>query len=200
VPRKTGIMVDLETLGLKADTKVIQVGMVSFDETYTPINTFCMNVDPEQQEERTITKSTLEFWAEQPKAVRKSVLKDPVAPDIVAQCIIEFIEGVEGEPVFWCNHVLFDANIVHSFLKMYSDRELIDDVVKFYNIEDYATIRNNVGAKFGGGHYAFKEYCMESYLKESGVTEHLVHNALDDCLFQLHSLKLIMEALGGTDE
>lgn len=192
--RTTGIMVDLETLDTKATAKVIQIGMVAFGSDYTPIDTFLINVDPEMQPERTTRKSTLEFWASQPKEVQKSVLRNPEHPTVVADQVIDWLEKQPGELIMWANHILFDANVLHSFMGMYSPRKVIDDLFKFYNIQDYATLRHVVAGQVGG-HGAFKEYCMESYLKESGVDSHLVHNALDDCLFQLHSLKLIMDAL-----
>lgn len=195
MPKTTGVMIDLETLGLKDTAKIIQIGMVAFGDDFVPSDQFIINVDPEQQPERTITKSTLEFWAEQPKKVQKSVLKDPSSPDFAAGAMIEWLEKQPGVIELWANHLLFDINLGNSFLDMFSDRRLTDDLIKFYNLLDYATLRHVVQKRVGG-RQAFNNLAMETYLKELGDDDHLAHNALDDCLFQLHALKMIMEAIG----
>lgn len=193
-----GIMLDIETMGLDFDAKIIQIGMVSFDEDYKPIDTFLVNVDPEAQPKRTTTKSTLKFWSEQPKHVVRSVLKDPLPPEDAAEQVMTWIADRGYKTPIWANHVLFDINILESFCVEFGDGRIIDNITAFYVIADYATLFGVV-AKEVGGRTALKEIALESYLEALGDEDFLPHNALDDCLLQLHTLSVIMEGLTGGD-
>lgn len=68
--KKTHWMVDLETLGVRPDAAIIEIGAVSFDPYGDGVDKrFCVGVDVTRQG-GSVDSGTLDFWLRQPDASR----------------------------------------------------------------------------------------------------------------------------------
>ena len=183
-------MVDLETLGFDTDCVVIQLGMCVFDENFKIIDTFIINIDPAEQRNRSRDPKVVAWWKQQPNEVVKSVFENDQDPRTAANAIIAFLEK-HGDFWIWSNHILFDLTKLDSFLLEFAAQPL-DNFTKYNQIEDFATIRDMIIRKLGGKNAYYEEINAKYYAERP---EHLAHNALDDCIFQVYNLKYIDELL-----
>lgn len=189
------VMLDIETLSTEADAKILQVAFVAFDDEYKPIDQFCINIDPETQPELSEDERTIKWWSEQPSHVIKSVLSNQHSAMYSADVICDWLKK-QGKIQLWTNHTFFDVPILNNFLKLYSKDKNIFSFVRYNNIHDYATLREQIINQVGKE--TFYDFIFDEYKKVSSE-EHKAHNALDDCLLQIFTLEKIQEMLFGEE-
>lgn len=176
------IMPDIETLGNHANSVVISIGAVAFDETtgqlgqefYQEINIdSCLDAGLE------VNGSTIAWWMSQSDAARK-VLSDRVKHDdslplvTVLTLFTTYINQVssKGKVKIWGNGSSFDNSILEEcYRKVGSDAPWM-----FWNDRCYRTVKN-----------LYKDVKAD---KRQGV----YHNALDDAKHQARHLMKICQA------
>lgn len=118
------LMIDLETLSLKPNCAVTQIGYVLFDEM-TVTNTFLLRPNAEEQinRGRSVSFDTFAWWLKQDQEARESMAKP--GQDLMADCLSTFINDVEmccgwnNVKQVWSNGLLFDVNIMEDLFHMY---------------------------------------------------------------------------------
>ena len=188
-----GLMIDLETVGMESKAGLAQIGAVIYNEdTFEIVSEFCQNINW-----RKLVKSgdfirdedTLDWWRKQDKDIIKSVFENALEPVDVANSFIEWVKEVTMGRNFtlMSNHILFDITKIDYFLgKMIGEN--LSDQTRYNKIEDFATIRNK--AKW------LDVELLEDI--ESEYESQNLHNALDDCKWQLHSLEACLEIMAGS--
>jgi exodeoxyribonuclease VIII len=67
----THIMIDLETLGVRPDARVLEIGACTFDPMGSgPIEQFSVGLDVSRQPWGTVDPGTIDFWLKQPDEAR----------------------------------------------------------------------------------------------------------------------------------
>ena len=190
---RLGMMIDLETVGLDTTSAILQIGAIFYNmDTFETISEFCMNVDHQKLLDDgnfTSEKSTMEFWERQDPLIKESVFSDPKPPHFVAQSFIGWVNLNRKGKAFtlMSNHILFDITKIDYFLDVLIDCNLTDET-KYNRIEDFATIRN------------LAKWLDHDLLEdmEAEYPHNNLHNALEDCQWQLYSLKCCMEIIAGS--
>lgn len=182
------VMIDLETLGLAQNTKMLSIGACCFD--ITKISTreelaqdaFYANIDGESYDAAdglfTETPSTLRFWKEQsPEAVQ--VLKGNQHPwyDAVGK-FFKWKRPHLGN--VWANSPSFDLAILKYHTRLFGNSE---DLWEFWKERDFRTLKALYETKFG---------------KEVAPTPGIKHYALDDAINQaLATQRYYARLMGG---
>jgi hypothetical protein len=103
------VMVDIETLGLSVDTKIISIGAVTFNEIgitseyYAPISS-----SDASQGNRSVTQSTIDFWAKQ-TIPRPDLNTENTLPTVLEN----FARWLPKEKyLIWANGITFDISIL----------------------------------------------------------------------------------------
>lgn len=112
------VMIDLETLGTSANSKILSIGAVRFDPCEAYIgppgdsDTFYCTVDLNSQNDRVMSHSTLEWWFSQPNAARSAfATTTPVTLSVALINLHVFIATPECVGV-WGNGADFDNAIL----------------------------------------------------------------------------------------
>lgn len=164
------LMIDLESLGTKANTAVLSMGAVTFNqlgviaEIYTvPSLKFQL-----QKTTRAVDADTLHWWMNQDDRAKK-VFSESMESSLTVQglCselsvfIDKFVKN-KKDLIVWSNGAGFDVPIIEHMLQ-YSGLEI---PWKFWNIRCYRTLKSL--------------FPIENHVKKAEVK----HNALDDAKFQ----------------
>lgn len=114
-------MIDLETLSDAMNACIVSIGACKFDTDGRILETFYRNVSAKSCKSfgLDINKSTIDWWAKQPKETRETWQKDPIELDLM---VAEFIEwyGAKKIPI-WSNGADFDIPILTSAIKAVSE-------------------------------------------------------------------------------
>lgn len=141
------VMVDLETLGLKPDAKVISIGAVVFDIEKDLGDEFYKEIDWENGS-GTIDASTVKFWFSQAKKGNFPPL-DSTTPEFIAvQGFWEFLSEVSGnfnkQVILWANGTDFDIPKIDRLFTHHHANEAF----RYNAVRDYRTIAKVFG-KYG---------------------------------------------------
>lgn len=193
------VMIDIESLAiaqpLEPNVKICQIGLAAFDEGFEVTDKLCVNIDTNAQINRIKDKSTMSWWANQPKEVIKSVFTNQIHPEEACDVIINFLEKFGRNKFrFWSNHILFDIPAFESFLQDFSNGRG-ENLYRYNQIEDYATLIDYMIMKLGVTKKTFFEEINDSFYDE--YPDIKSHNAIDDCIYQIYVLKFIDRALFG---
>jgi DNA polymerase III epsilon subunit-like protein len=159
------VMVDIETLGLSVDTKIISIGAVIFNaegivhKFYSPISS-----SEESQGNRSITQSTIEFWEKQ------SIPRpDLITENLLSTVLKQFSDWLPKEKyVIWANGITFDISILSH---AYGD----NPPWKYNAMRDARTI--------------YQMFAFQKLLKPVNIE---AHNALEDSIYQAKYLTTIL--------
>lgn len=190
-----GLMIDLETVGMKYNAGLAQIGSVIYNEdTFEIVSEFCQNINWRKMVKSGLfvrEEHVLEWWRKQEKAVIKSVFENALDPKDVATDYLKWVKEVTGGRHFtlMSNHILFDITKADYYLNTMVGENL-SDLTLYNKIEDFATIRNK--AKW------LDPELLEEI--EDEFEDNSTHNALTDCKWQLHSLEACMGIMAGSSE
>lgn len=175
------IAIDLETLGKKADSKLLAIGLVAVCEATGERRKFYTGTRVDSQPERTQVQSTLDWWAKQSPEARVAydyahTAECPSLTDALAS-LTNWIGsiGATHDVYVWGNGANFDlAMLEHAY-------QGLSDFVPWYfrNTRDMRTLYD-ITLRFG----------MDIRGAIPRVGTH--HHALDDAEFQAN---VIMESL-----
>lgn len=114
-------MIDIETLGTRTDSKILQIGAVTFDP-YSALETDAFaeqvlakhadSVSIESQPTRSVTQGTLEFWSRQPlfpSIIAKS--KDGFHLSAALENLRGFLLSEQPDRI-WANGTTFDIGLL----------------------------------------------------------------------------------------
>lgn len=174
------IMIDLETLGTKADSHVISIGACAFDIEYERItNVFYGVLDYADQQKlgRTIDFQTVKWWLSQSDEAKKVFDSKPSVSEGVfgsalstfevrysSSVLLQFIEWVESieDRTVWGNGSTFDISIMENLLHAFDTRV----PWRYTKVNDLRTFVRFLG--------------KGKKVEKLGIT----HNALDDAISQ----------------
>lgn len=138
-----GVMIDLETMGLRTDAAITAIGAVAFDvenktiydKFYTPIN-----LASSMSCGGSVSASTILWWMQQSDEAKKEILE---AHRDLKSSLIQFSAWMyklqkDGELEVWGNGSSFD-NVI---LKSAYDNSKLDAPWQFYMDRCYRTVKN----------------------------------------------------------
>jgi hypothetical protein len=174
---KNNIMVDLETLGLQADSVVMSIGAVKFDlETgeISPDKFYCsVSIDSNLAQNRRMSETTLLWWMQQSPEAQKVFAEPKVAISGALEELSSFFDHPDYR--VWSNGADFDLPIL---AHLYSTN-MLDQPWQFHNSRCYRTLKNLPLAR--------------NAVKPPNP---VAHNALFDAEYQALHLINIYRALG----
>ena len=110
------VMLDIETLGTKVDSPIIQISAIAFEmDTGKVVSKFNKHLDIKSQHMYYINVDTLEWWLmTDMELLRDKLLSENTERYPYIDCIIDFVEWLEslGEITLWGNGTLFDNNFI----------------------------------------------------------------------------------------
>lgn len=112
---RTGIMLDIETLGVHPGAAVLQIGAIHFEngiETASFIQE--ISLDDCLQKGLLIEADTLRWWNRQDPVVRTQVFTGDGALYFTLLALNEFVENHGGATPIWCNGAGFDFPILRA--------------------------------------------------------------------------------------
>jgi hypothetical protein len=154
------MMLDVETLGTRATTAIIQIGACYFDrETGEIGDVFKCNIAPDLKR-FSADWDTIKWWLNQSDQARLSVTGDAVSIETAMRDLYDFLDR---DGVCMWSHATFDAPIIENAFNVVG----LKSPIRYSRMRDIRTLMD-VAA-----HRSEKE--------RAGVH----HDALDDCLFQV---------------
>lgn len=168
------VMIDIETLGTRATSAIVQIGACYFDRKTGEIGEeFSLNVNSFDKA-FTTDPETILWWAKQPLETQKSVFSNGVEIDVTLERLIEFLE--KGK-YLW-SHATFDIPIIMHAMDVYN----IKMPIHYKQMRDIRTLMD------------LAEH------RSDAVREGIHHNALDDCKFQVQYCVEAMNKLKGNEK
>lgn len=110
-------VIDWETLGLRADTKVLSLGAATFDITKaTKLSKYYAKIDLADQKNRSEDQSTIDWWAKQSDAAKDAAfdltnavsLRQAIG-GLTAHILHNNSQGIIGNGIRFDNNILADA-------------------------------------------------------------------------------------------
>ena len=187
-------MVDIETLGTKVDSTIIQISAVSFDikdgrilETFNEIADISKN-----ENELKVTGSTLQWWSNTNKELLAELLNcGQFSSEDVLRHFHAWLKNEVDSVKYaylWGNGILFDNNMIrHQFENLGLDYPIF-----FRNDRDVRTILELAAHKLGKHE---KELREEIYDKEL-----VAHDAFNDVINQVNLVSYCYKILTNTEE
>lgn len=175
---RVDIMTDLETLGTCADSTVFQISAIAFDiTTGEHLDTFNTFIDIDFE---TIKASgaTLKWWLNTNPELFKTLLcnSEALLGKTAFANFRTWITQQQGDwkdIYLWGNGILFDNNMIHTQMTKYG----LSYPIFYRNDRDVRTILELAALKIA---------CPEEHLKNMCRQEQeMLHNAFDDCAFQI---------------
>ena len=113
--KRQHVMLDIETLSTRANAAIVSIGAVKFTFEDGLGDSMLVNITPKScvAAGLHVSKSTIEWWAKQPKEVREAWATDPVPLDTALESVIQFV-GVDKKQLVWSQGASFDFPIIHS--------------------------------------------------------------------------------------
>ena len=171
-PTDRQVVVDLETLSTRPNSGITSIGAVAFTLQDGIVDEFMINVDPASCKSYGlhIDKSTVDWWATQPKEAIDSWRKDPVPLEDAMNKFVDFY-GDKSIPI-WGNGSVFDITILESSMYAlgYGTGEL---PWKFWDIYDMRTLTSILGRK----------------LEKTGINHNALHDAIAEAKLIIDMLK-----------
>jgi hypothetical protein len=113
IEKGTHIMVDLETMGVKATSVLLSIGAVKFDETGIKEAFYCRFDQSQAKYSRTVDSSTVNWWLTQPEAARIEAFGGTTD---LAEGLAEFNLWAVGVQFIWGNGSAFDVAMLRNSL------------------------------------------------------------------------------------
>lgn len=161
------VMIDIETLGTRSTSKIIQIGACYFDRDTGQVGeVFKQNIAHSNDERFTVDWHTLAWWMLQSEEARNSVIADGHPLESVLSQLSQFLNNAT---YIW-SHATFDIPIIlHAYdvlgLKFPLHYTKMRDIRTLMDIADFKSTAERTGTH---------------------------HDALDDCIYQV---KYCTEAL-----
>jgi len=180
---RVDIMVDIESLGKKIDSTIIQIAAISFDiNTGKYISSFNQVVDlGRNSESPNLDADTIKWWIEtDSKLFAELISNGTVSSSELFNNFYEWIvdQGGEKSVYLWGNGILFDNKMIQYQLE--NDHNLPYPI--FYkNDRDVRTILELASKKIGVNEREIKE-TVKHFMADENLVE---HNALDDVKYQI---------------
>ena len=178
VDGRVDVMVDIETLGKKSDSTIIQISAIAFDiKTGEHLSKFDAIADIEKNEEMNVDGSTIKWWLNTDKQLLAELInKGEKSSNEILLNFYGWLHTLTMDMrdiYLWGNGILFDNKMIQHQLEALGQEYPI-----FYkNDRDVRTIVDLTCAKLGIG---------ENELKSRIDAEDLVaHNGIHDCIFQI---------------
>lgn len=134
-------MVDIETLATDPNAVVLSIGAVKFDpfsKTKPHAKTLWRpNIDEQVRQGRSISDSTLEWWAKQDAHVRDVTFTDDDRMSVL-QFMKELNKYLVGVDKIWCHGPQFDMVIIENMFDQFEHHQNW----KFWQVCDSRTIFN----------------------------------------------------------
>lgn len=183
---RNDIMVDIETLGKKEGSSIIQIAAVQFNATTGEVlDTFESIGDIEIYDELKVDGDTLKWWLNTDKELLTRLLNEGTESE--SQLIVKFhnwLKGIES-PRLWGNGILFDNLKIKQKCEKYG----VPYPIHYKNDRDVRTILD-LAVTLG----KYTENEIKDSVTNLGETK---HDALDDCLFQVRLVKACFDLLAG---
>lgn len=179
--KKTHIMTDIETLGLRNDATIIQIAGIAFDiETGEHISEFDMVADISKNEHMEVDGGTLKWWLDTDADLLKTLLNErgTVSSDDLIREFHSWMISLSNHPnyedlVLWGNGPMFD----NMKLKINMERLGLEYPILYKNDRDVRTILDLASAKTG-----LSESEIKGLIDSHDIRE---HDALDDVVYQI---------------
>lgn len=173
---RTGVMLDIETLGVSYDSVIVSLAAVKFSLTDGIMSEFTINIDPMDSKRYGLKTDadTLAWWSRQPIELVNAWRKEPVSLVLAMEKFCDWY-GPKTRPTWAKGGNCFDFPIIESSLKVVGMRT----PYHFRDCMDYRTVINL---------FNLKDWMLES---NSGTA----HCALDDCRNQTAVLIPLLSAI-----
>ena len=175
---RVDVMVDIETLGTKADSTIIQISAIAFDiKTGKHLSKFDAIADIEKNEDMKVDGSTIKWWLNTDKQLLAELInKGEKSSNAILLNFYGWLHTLTmdmKDVYLWGNGILFDNKMIQHQLEAIGKEYPI-----FYkNDRDVGTIVDLTSAYLE---------ISEKELKARFDSEDLVaHNAIDDCAYQI---------------
>ena len=170
---RTGVMLDLETLGVTYDSVIVSLAAVKFSISEGIMSEFSVNISPQDAMKYGLKtdKETIEWWSKQPKETVDAWRKNAVSLKEAMDGFCDWY-GPKTHPTWAKGGNCFDFPILETSLKAVGHRT----PYHFRDCMDYRTLINL---------FDFKDW------KKNPVA----HCALDDCKAQCDVLIPLLAAL-----
>lgn len=151
-------MIDIETLGTRTTSQIVQIGACYFDRNTGEIGKeFCMNIAPSGH--FTTDQKTLNWWKEQSQEARDSVFTNQ---EPMIKVVGELVDFLKKADCLW-SHATFDVPIIMNTLFVAG----LEMPVHYRGMRDIRTLMD-----------------IAQHRSEK-VREGIHHNGLDDAKFQV---------------
>lgn len=166
-------MIDLETLGTLPDSTVLTVAGLKFDpnEESKPFEEFYFKLNIDEQSNRSICESTLEWWGNQPNHIILDAFSEENRVAVI-DVLMYLRKWAVGVSAFWSQGT-FDYVILENLYRSYN----IPHPWAFWQVRDSRTV--------------FKLLPEDPRKKE----KYNAHNALEDCRVQARCLQKVVKEL-----
>ena len=158
------IMLDIETLGTRVDSVVIQVAMVKFDRdgNLGESLSVCLNKDEQLELGLSYTQATIDWWNKTNPELLKKLLTENVSS--LKEGLKQINSFINRYDYLWC-HATFDAPILSNLFEAAGMRAPWG----YKNVRDIRTLVD------------LTQLDLSNY---NWIAEK-THDALDDCKFQI---------------
>lgn len=172
-----GIMIDIETMGVRPSSSILSIGAVEFNETKLS-GTFSVRISLQSCLDAglTVDASTIQWWMGQSEAARNTLLNAKATPLAEALSLLGAAFLWKNKPV-WCNGLNFDLPILehaHHVTGKHVPWE-------YYNGRDYRTVKN---------------LFPKGLVQQVEVKPEVAHDALQDAIAQAKTLQALWKAWG----
>lgn len=165
------IMLDIETLDTTPSAVVLSIGAVKFNVEGIG-ETFYATLRASEQDSRTQSASTLEWWSKQSPEAKAAVFPPHGAAESVRSALARFVAFFDHDKYdVWGNGAAFDNVIVKHLLAQYG----LECPWRYSGDRCFRTLKALVYSNFPN-------------LKESAISYGTAHNALDDAIAQAQEL------------
>lgn len=173
------VMVDIETLGTKADSTIIQISAIAFDiKTGEHISKFNKIADISKNEdyEMNVTGGTLVWWLNTNKELLTDLLnKGKGSSYELLQRFHSWLDDFSSMDIhLWGNGILFDNKMIQHQLESIG----LDYPIKYKHDRDVRTIVDLTCAKLGVDEKELRNMCYDPGLEP--------HDAFNDVVNQIN--------------
>lgn len=172
------IITDIETLGTKTDSQIIQISAIAFDIlTNKIIDNFNVCVDIGSNEPINVTGGTIKWWLKTNAGLLEDILNRPsVKTSVAIKMFVDWVNSLNGdgsEVFLWGNGILFDNKMIQAQCELAGQEYPI-----FYrNDRDMRTIVELASIKLGFN-------STKEFLRKFDNEKLIKHDAFDDCVYQ----------------
>ena len=172
------IMTDIETLGNKSDSTIIQIAAIAFDiDTGEYLDEFNEVADITKNKRMKVSGSTIKWWLNTDKELFQKLINNGQysSDEIVVRFhkwLLELMRG-DGELYLWGNGILFDNKMIQHQMELND----LDYPIFYRNDRDMRTLVDLASKKWN---------ITEKELKERFNREDLIaHDAYNDVKYQI---------------